>query len=221
VAGWRHGEGGASLGGMHPIALAAAPVAVLVGAASLAAAAADPATVPDGARSRLVSAAPSSQTETGGAPPAAVGSLSRAPRGAWRWPLAPATEVVGPFRAPASAYGPGHRGVDLAAAPGQPVVAVAPGRVAHAGVVAGRGTVTVLHRSGIASTYEPVVVEVRAGQDVAAGERIGSVDRRLRHCTRGPCLHLGARRGRAYLDPLALLHAGPVVLLPLGPGGPG
>jgi len=35
------------------------------------------------------------------------------------------------------------------------------------------------------------------------------------HCAGTPCLHLGARRGRDYLDPLPLLAHGPVVLLPV------
>lgn len=217
---------------MHPLALVAP--AVLVGAASLSALGADPQARAgvaglEAARIREASsareAAPARRLPAGrrseAAPDGAAADMppvSRATRGAWRWPLEPPPEVVRRFEPPTSAYGPGHRGADLAAAPGQPVLAVAAGRVAHAGVVAGRGTVTVLHRSGVASTYEPVALEVRAGQDLAAGERIGSTDRALRHCAPRSCLHLGARRGPAYLDPLVLIRGGPVVLLPFRPG---
>src|SRR5690606_15665957 len=49
------------------------------------------------------------------------------------WPLTPRPRVVRPFDPPTSPYGPGHRGVDLAAAPGQPVLAAAEGRIVHAG----------------------------------------------------------------------------------------
>ncbi|MGX9228951.1 peptidoglycan DD-metalloendopeptidase family protein [Streptomyces albus] len=42
---------------------------------------------------------------------------------------------------PPQPWAPGHRGVDLAARPGQPVRAVADGKVSFAGKVAGRGVV--------------------------------------------------------------------------------
>jgi murein DD-endopeptidase MepM/ murein hydrolase activator NlpD len=114
-----------------------------------------------------------------------------------------------------STWAAGHRGIDLVAAPGQPVLASAAGRVVHVGVIAGRGTVSVLHAGGVRTTYEPLTPRVRRGQVVEAGQVIGLVDAgAASHC--GHCLHLGALRGRVYLDPLALLRAGRVVLLPLG-----
>ena len=115
--------------------------------------------------------------------------------------------------APRSTYGPGHRGIDVAAAPGQDVLAVAAGVVTHVGVVAGRGTVSVTHDSGLRSTYEPVRAAVRAGAVVTAGDVLGEVSGRS-HCG-AACLHLGALAGPAYVDPRPLLAGGPVVLLPL------
>src|SRR5699024_9638474 len=86
-----------------------------------------------------------------------------APRGRWVWPLAPRPSVARPFVRPASTWGAGHRGVDLTSSQGSDVRTVDAGVVAHVGVVAGRGTVTVLHRSGLRSTYEPVDPLVAAG----------------------------------------------------------
>jgi murein DD-endopeptidase MepM/ murein hydrolase activator NlpD len=121
------------------------------------------------------------------------------------------------FDPPSSRYGPGHRGLDLVARPGAVVAAVDAGRVTHAGVIAGRGTLTVLHASGVRSTYEPVRATVRVGAAVARGQPIGTLEDvgARSHCAPGSCLHLGAIRGELYLDPLALLTGVRVRLLPL------
>ena len=138
-------------------------------------------------------------------------------RARWRWPLRPRPAVLQPFRAPESTYGAGHRGLDLATGDGAPVLAVEGGVVSHAGVVAGRGTVTVSHVGGLSSTYEPVDPVVVEGAVVSAGDVLGTL--RVRdgpaHCGGRACLHLGARRAGAYLDPYPLLAGGRPVLLPL------
>ena len=148
--------------------------------------------------------------------PAAPARGGRAWRARWAWPLTPRPAVVHRFVPPATPYGAGHRGVDLAASPGQVVRAVAAGTVTHVGRVAGRGTVTVTHGSGLRSTYEPVTASVRRGQLVARSGVVGSVAAGPSHCSPASCLHLGALRGPAYLDPLRLLGGGRVRLLPLG-----
>jgi murein DD-endopeptidase MepM/ murein hydrolase activator NlpD len=140
--------------------------------------------------------------------------------GRWSWPLSPRPRVVRPFVRPAGRYGPGHRGVDLDGPPGQPVLAVDSGTVAHVGVVAGRGTVTLLHASGLRSTYEPVLGSVTVGQPVARGSVLGRLTGTGSHCSPAACLHLGAMRGTEYLDPMQLLESGTVRLLPLS-GAPG
>lgn len=131
------------------------------------------------------------------------------------WPLAPRPEVVRPFDPPDSEYGPGHRGVDLAAAAGQPVSAAAAGRVVYAGDLAGRGVVSIEHAGGLRTTYEPLSPQVKQGERVTAGERIGTVARGHDGCTAEACLHWGLRRSEQYLDPLtAVASAGPLRLKP-------
>ena len=136
----------------------------------------------------------------------------------WRWPLAPRPPVVRAFRAPLSVYGPGHRGLDLAAREGLLVLAVEAGRVTHAGSVAGRGTVTVQHADGLRSTYEPLAPSVRVGDALAVGDQLGrvAVGSVAPHCGVRVCLHLGALEKGVHVDPLPLLAGGRLALLPLG-----
>ncbi|WP_437059767.1 murein hydrolase activator EnvC family protein [Streptomyces sp. enrichment culture] len=138
------------------------------------------------------------------------------------WPVGTRPTVLRGWEPPATPYGPGHRGVDLAAAGGVPVRAVAAGRVSFAGRVAGRGVVSVeLTGTGeppLRTTYEPVRASVRKGDRVGAGQVLGAVEPAGSHCS--ACLHWGLLRGDTYLDPLSLLppwllHAGPSRLLPV------
>lgn len=128
------------------------------------------------------------------------------------WPLPPPHPVVRSFDAPASPFGPGHRGVDLSAAAGSAVLAVGDGVVVYAGAVAARTLVSVEHRNGLRTTYEPVTPTVVAGRSVRRGEVIGHLLEG--HCP-SPCLHWGVRRGHEYLDPLRLVTWGRIRLLPM------
>ncbi len=130
------------------------------------------------------------------------------------WPLSPAT-VVRPFDPPPQPWLAGHRGADLAGAPGAPVLSAGPGTVLLAGVVAGRGVVSVAHPGGLRTTYEPVRPTVHAGDAVLAGSAVGTLEAGHPGCPGAACLHWGLRRGDVYLDPLALLGRGRVRLLPL------
>lgn len=136
----------------------------------------------------------------------------------WQWPTAPPHEVVLGFEPPAHRYAAGHRGIDLSIPPNAPVRAVDDGTVRFAGSVAGRGTVSVLHGNGLISTYEPVTATVAQGDRINAGTQLGTLTPGATgtgHCGADPCLHLGARRGQDYLDPLLFLAGpGPSVLLP-------
>ncbi|MBD0861256.1 M23 family metallopeptidase [Gordonia sp. zg691] len=141
-------------------------------------------------------------------------------------PLSPRPVVVTAFDAPAQRWQPGHRGVDLASAPGMPVLAAGAGRVRFEGNVAGRPVVSVQHPDGVITTYEPVEAGVEAGDHVSRGEVIGTVSAGHPGCPVLVCLHWGARRGSGraaeYLDPLGLLGAVRVRLKPVGlePVGP-
>lgn len=149
---------------------------------------------------------------------------ARAEAPPWQWPLPPPHQVIAPFDAPEHRYAPGHRGIDIAApAAGAAVRAVAPGTVRFSGMVAGRGVVSVAHPDGLISTYEPVAGTISAGEQVEAGTELGTLvgGSGLSHCPGAVCLHLGARRGEDYMDPMLLLGGrGPSVLLPWA-GGPG
>lgn len=135
------------------------------------------------------------------------------------WPLAPVPAVVAGFDPPSSTWGAGHRGVDLLGSPGQPVRAALPGTVSFVGRIAGRGIVVVDH-GDTRTTYEPVTATVDRGAVVAAGGRIGTLELAGSHCPPRACLHWGWIRGDTYLDPLRLVGAGPVRLLPLWRDGP-
>jgi murein DD-endopeptidase MepM/ murein hydrolase activator NlpD len=123
--------------------------------------------------------------------------------------------VVASFRAPPTPWGAGHRGVDLAAAVGQPVLSAGGGRVSFAGSVAGRGVVVVTHPGGLRTSYEPVGAQAPVGTAVRAGDVVGVVAPTPGHCAPRTCLHWGLRRGGRYLDPLTLVGRGPPVLLPV------
>ncbi|PHP52267.1 peptidase M23 [Actinomyces ruminis] len=123
--------------------------------------------------------------------------------------------MLADFDPPAVVWGSGHRGVDLALAAGSPVLAAADGTVAFAGMVAGRPVVSIDHADGIRTTYEPVEPCVKAGDVVARGQVIGTLQ--SGHRTDGAdALHWGARTGpKTYVNPLRLLQPAVIRLKPL------
>lgn len=117
-------------------------------------------------------------------------------------------EVTAGFDPPAHPYGPGRRGVRLAADGEEAVRAVRAGEVAFVGPVAGTPWVSVEHGGGLRTTYGPVAPEVGAGEQVAAGDVVG------RLADGGEGLHWGAKVDGAYVDPLDLLRRWRPVLRP-------
>jgi len=151
-------------------------------------------------------------TSTGGASQRSHSELALT----FAWPLSPRPEVYRPFEQPRSQWSNGHRGVDLVAAVGQPVLSAGEGVVAFSGVVAGRGVITVRHSGGLRTSYEPVDIRLTSGAPVRRGARIGVVSATAGHCVPLTCLHWGAISGQTYRDPLSLLGFGRPILLPLG-----
>ena len=76
---------------------------------------------------------------------------------------------------PPTPYAAGHRGIDLAVAPGAPSPRPQRGTVSFAGAVAGRGVVAIDHGGGVVSAIEPVAATVGEGVAVSAGDVIGTV----------------------------------------------
>jgi murein DD-endopeptidase MepM/ murein hydrolase activator NlpD len=124
--------------------------------------------------------------------------------------------VVRGFELPAGPYGPGHRGVDLAAPLGVPVRAPAAGRVAFAAPVAGTVWSSLLVAPGVVVTVGPLAGPLaRVGRGVRAGDALGRLAP-----GHGGALHLGLRVDGAYVDPLPFLVGLPrprLVPMPLNP----
>ncbi|HVM08152.1 MAG TPA: peptidoglycan DD-metalloendopeptidase family protein [Acidimicrobiales bacterium] len=107
--------------------------------------------------------------------------------------------VTNPFRAPATKYGAGNRGIDYATTPGQPVYAAADGVVTFAGPVGHSKHVVVSHADGVRTTYAFVdTITTKRGARVRRGDQIA---------TAGGSLHLSARIGDVYVDPRELFGA--------------
>jgi murein DD-endopeptidase MepM/ murein hydrolase activator NlpD len=158
------------------------------------------------------------------AEPAVAAAASPAPAAVvvtarWSWPVGPPHDLVRSFEAPASRYGPGHRGIDIVARPGDPVRAPADGVVSFSGVVVDRPVLSIQHDEALVSSVEPVVATVNAGERVSAGQVVGVVASGA-HCSE-MCLHFGVRRHGQYISPILFLGGlSRAVLLPLPPAGP-
>jgi len=133
----------------------------------------------------------------------------------WAWPVPAPHPIVRSFVAPQSAYGPGHRGIDISAAEGSTVTTPADGVVFFAGIVVDRPVLSIMHGDGLVSSYEPVESDLAAGTTVSRGEQVGRL--LTGHCA-PVCLHFGVRLYGQYVSPLNFLGGIPhSVLLPTRP----
>jgi len=154
------------------------------------------------------------------APAGPVRAATSPPVGSWVWPID--GSVVRGFEPPSTPYSPGHRGIDIAAPFGTPVVAPADGLVSFAGPVGGSLFVSIDHPDGYRSTSAYLSqVLVRKGQSVRAGQVV-AMSGRGHPDIPYPQLHFGVRRDGVYVDPIPLLQPQSVVdivrLVPLGAG---
>lgn len=104
---------------------------------------------------------------------------------AWAWPLAGKPVVAHAFAPPPKPWLSGHRGVDLAAAQGTPVLAPDEGVISFVGVVVDRSVITITTAQGLRVSFEPVVSSLKKGTSVARGDVLG-VLRGPTHCGTTP-----------------------------------
>nr|WP_084612260.1 M23 family metallopeptidase [Thermocrispum municipale] len=177
--------------------------------------AADPATRSSADPATRSSADPATRSSARPAIRSSAGDPGTPTRGRFAWPLHPTPPVVRSFDPPDTPFGAGHRGVDLGGRRGQPVLAASAGVVVYADKLAGRGVISIEH-DAVHTTYEPVRAEVKVGDQVYEGQRIGTLESGHEGCPEAACLHWGALRTvpeLQYLDPLQLVRSRSVVRL--------
>jgi hypothetical protein len=133
-----------------------------------------------------------------------------APSG-WLWPLAGDRQIGRSFLAPATEYAAGHRGIDLPAIVGQPLVAPTDVRVEFTGRVVDRDVVTLDAGDGWLVTFDGATSTREVGSVAAAGTPVAVVSP-TPHCA---CVHVGLRFNGDYVNPLLTWGEVPrAVLLP-------
>ena len=160
-----------------------------------------------------VAAPAATRSGPGAPPPTTTPDPPRVP-GLWM----PVTGVViRGFDARAGPYGPGHRGIDIAAPVGATVRAPAAGRIGFAGPVAGTTWVSLVVAPGVRVTLGPMLDPVTAGRVSSRAPlgRVGPGHRAAPAEGAGPTegagpglaatLHLSVRVDGVYVDPLAYL----------------
>jgi lipoprotein NlpD len=132
--------------------------------------------------------------------PAEPESVPRETDGLFAWPLA--GEVTSRFGPRNGSF---HDGIDIAAAPGTPVLAAADGDVLFSDVLRGYGNVVIVrHHGGYLTVYAHNRVNaVKEGQFVRRGQRLAEVGQSGR--ATGPSLHFEVRKDNLARDPLRYL----------------
>jgi murein DD-endopeptidase MepM/ murein hydrolase activator NlpD len=129
------------------------------------------------------------------------------------WPIAPPHPITQGYKAPATRYSAGHRGIDISAQPGSAVFAPADGIIHFTGVVVDRPVLTLEIAGDLLATSEPVESSLAVGTAVHAGDAIGIVASGG-HCS--ACLHFGVRLNGEYVSPLLYLSGVErAILLPM------
>ncbi len=115
-----------------------------------------------------------------------------------------------------------HRGLDLAAAEGQPVSAPVAGTVSFAGRLPSEGGevlgVTIVTSGGLKVTCLPLTsLHVEKGRAVSAGSVLGELAAEGDASSRQAHVHLSVRQGETYLDPAELMAEEPPEPPPVQP----
>jgi septal ring factor EnvC (AmiA/AmiB activator) len=137
--------------------------------------------------------------------------------------------VTGPlvrgFDARAGPYGPGHRGIDIAAPVGEVVRAPTAGRVVFAGPVAGVNWVTLMAAPGVLVTLGPLLDPAVTATRVRSKAPVGRLAPGHAATRAAPgTLYLRVRVDGVYVDPLVYMVDRPrprLVPLPAPGGLPG
>lgn len=122
------------------------------------------------------------------------------------WPVAQPTRIISSAYGTPRGRGDIHRGVDIRAPAGTPVLATATGRVVVAGNGNGYGRYVVLdHENGLHTLYAHLQdYAVAPGDRVTRGQQIGRVGKSGN--ATGYHLHYEVHRGGQTVDPIAYLR---------------
>lgn len=133
--------------------------------------------------------------------PAAAEAASISPDSPWLWPVEGEHTIRLDYQAPLTEFSRGHRGIDLVTENGAEIHAPAAGIITFAGVLAGRGVLS-MRVDSLLLSFEAVVPLVAEGDEVSRGQTIAQVASGS-HCE--DCLHMGVRRNGLYMSPLRFL----------------
>jgi lipoprotein NlpD len=121
----------------------------------------------------------------------------------WVWPLK--GTIISRFGEPTGVDGKvRNRGIDIAGAPGTPILAAAGGNVAHAGNVRGYGNMVIIkHNDEYLTAYaHNRVILVKLGDTVVKGQKIAELGN---SDSDRPMLHFELRKQGTPVDPLKYL----------------
>ena len=111
------------------------------------------------------------------------------------------------YRAPATQYSAGHRGIDFKLPLWEPIGSPIDGVITFAGKVIDREVVTVQTPAGYLASFEPACSKVAIGERVIRGQVIANhcppSEQYQYHCE--SCVHFSARNSFGYLSPLFLM----------------
>ena len=116
------------------------------------------------------------------------------------------TSNFGPRPAPVPGASTYHKGIDIGASSGSPILAAASGRVTTATYSGSAGNYVVIsHGGGVSTVYmHASALYVSEGQTVSRGQTIAAVG--STGYSSGPHLHFGVIVGGSYVNPLNYVH---------------